>query len=77
MSKPKSNFRQADVERAISATKAGGLAIARIEVDARTNRISLIMPDEEHELGAELRDLATTDPASAIEKFLERKRQHP
>jgi len=40
-----SNFRQQDVARAVRAVKGSGLAIARVEVDPKTARITLVMKD--------------------------------
>jgi hypothetical protein len=37
-----SNFRQQDVSRAIKAAKLSGLDIARVEVDPKTSRITLV-----------------------------------
>jgi hypothetical protein len=41
-----SNFRQQDVARAIKAAKGSGLDIARVEVDPRTAKITLVMKDD-------------------------------
>ena len=40
-----SNFRQQDVARAIKAAKGSGLAIARVEVDPKPSKITLVMKD--------------------------------
>lgn len=45
MSRAPSNFRQQDVTRAINAAKASGLPIARIEIDAKTAKIVVIVGD--------------------------------
>ena len=41
-----SNFRQTDVARAIKAAKGSGLDIAKVEVDPRTAKITLVMKDD-------------------------------
>ena len=41
-----SNFRQQDVARAIKAAKGSGLDIAKVEVDPRTAKITLVMKDD-------------------------------
>ena len=43
MSRSPSNFRQQDVTRAINAAKASGLPIRRVEVDAKTAKITVII----------------------------------
>ena len=40
-----SNFRQQDVARAIKAAKGSGLDIAKVEVDPKTAKITLVMKD--------------------------------
>jgi len=40
-----SSFKQQDVARAIKAAKGSGLAIARVEVDPKTAKITLVMKD--------------------------------
>jgi hypothetical protein len=40
-----SSFRQTDVSRAVRAVKGSGLAIARVEVDPKTAKITLVMKD--------------------------------
>ena len=40
-----SSFKQQDVARAVRAVKGSGLAIARVEVDPKTARITLVMKD--------------------------------
>ena len=40
-----SNFRQQDVARAVRAVKGSGLAIARVEVDPKTAKITMVMKD--------------------------------
>jgi hypothetical protein len=47
-----STFRQNDVTRAIKATKAAGIDIARIEI-AKDGRIIIITPVEAAQIGAE------------------------
>jgi hypothetical protein len=44
-----SNFRQQDVTRAINAAIASGLSIARIEVDAKTAKITVIIGNAKEE----------------------------
>jgi hypothetical protein len=44
-----SNFRQQDVTRAINAAIASGLSIARVEVDAKTAKITVIIGDAKEE----------------------------
>ena len=41
-----SSFKQQDVARAIKAAKGSGLAIARVEVDPKTAKITLVMKDD-------------------------------
>ena len=41
-----SNFRQQDVARAVAAVQGRGLPIARVEVDARTSKIVVVMKGE-------------------------------
>jgi len=43
-----SNFRQQDVARAIKAAKGSGLDIARVEVDPKTAKISLIVRNDDN-----------------------------
>jgi hypothetical protein len=43
VSRAPSNFRQQDVARAIKAAQASGLPIARIEVDPKTAKITVIV----------------------------------
>jgi hypothetical protein len=43
------NFRQADVQRAIRAAKATGLPVARVEVDPKTAKITVIVGEPETE----------------------------
>jgi len=43
-----SNFRQQDVARAIKAAKGSGLDIARVEVDPKTAKITLVVKDDAH-----------------------------
>jgi hypothetical protein len=43
MARAPSAFRQQDVTRAINAAKRAGLDIVRVEVDARANKIALII----------------------------------
>jgi len=45
MSRAPSKFRQSDVKRAIRAAAAGGMSIARVEIDLK-GRIILIGADE-------------------------------
>jgi hypothetical protein len=40
-----SNFRQQDVARAVKAVRGSGLDIARIEVDPKTAKITMVMKD--------------------------------
>ena len=40
-----SNFRKQDVARAVRAVKGSGLAIARVEVDPKTAKITMVMKD--------------------------------
>jgi hypothetical protein len=42
-----SNFRQQDVTRAINAAKRAGLSIARVEVDPKTAKITVIVGEPE------------------------------
>jgi hypothetical protein len=57
-----SNFRQQDVTRAINAAIASGLSIARIEVDAKTAKITVIIGEPEKESEANYWDSATMAP---------------
>ena len=43
------NFRQSDVQRAIRAAKATGLPVARVEVDPKTAKITVIVGEPETE----------------------------
>jgi hypothetical protein len=43
VSRAPSNFRQSDVTKAINAAKASGLPIARIEVEPKTAKITVII----------------------------------
>lgn len=43
MSRAPPNFRQGDVTRAINAAKRSGLPIARVEVDPKTAKITVIV----------------------------------
>jgi hypothetical protein len=47
MSRRPSNFRQQDVARAIKAALASGLRIARVEVDPKTAKITVIVGEPE------------------------------
>ena len=40
-----SNFRQQDISRAVKAVKGTGLDIARVEVDPKTAKITMVMKD--------------------------------
>jgi hypothetical protein len=40
-----SNFRQQDVARAVKAVRGSGLLIAKIEVDPKTAKITMVMKD--------------------------------
>jgi hypothetical protein len=57
-----SNFRQQDVTRAINAAIASGLSIARIEVDAKTAKITVIIGECEKTSEANIWDTATMVP---------------
>jgi hypothetical protein len=57
-----SNFRQQDVTRAINAAKASGLSIARVEVDAKTAKITVIVAECEKKSDANIWDTATMVP---------------
>jgi hypothetical protein len=39
------NFRQQDVSRAVKAVRGGGLDIARVEMDLKTAKITMVMKD--------------------------------
>jgi hypothetical protein len=43
MSRAPPNFRQGDVSRAIAAAKSHGLPIARIEIDPKTAKITVVI----------------------------------
>lgn len=43
MSRAPPNFRQGDVSRAIAAVKKHGLPIARIEIDPKTAKITVVI----------------------------------
>jgi hypothetical protein len=43
-----SNFRQRDVAAAIKAAKASGLDIARVEVDPKTAKITLVVRNDDN-----------------------------
>jgi hypothetical protein len=63
MARRPSNFRQQDVTRAINAAKASGLSIARIEVDAKTAKITVIIGECENKQDAtNIWDTATMAP---------------
>ena len=40
-----SNFRQQDISRAVKSVKGTGLDIARVEVDPKTAKITMVMKD--------------------------------
>jgi len=62
MSRAPSNFRQQDVTRAINAAKRAGLNIARVEVDAKTARIIVIIAGCENKPDENYWDRATMAP---------------
>lgn len=62
MARRPSNFRQQDVTRAINAAIASGLSIARIEVDAKTAKITVIIGEHENKPEANYWDSATMAP---------------
>ena len=51
MSRAASAFRQADIEKALKATLAAGIAVGRIEIDA-SGKIVIIARDEALKTGA-------------------------
>jgi hypothetical protein len=57
-----SNFRQQDVTRAINAATRAGLKIARVEVDAKTARIIVIIAEHENKQDENYWDSATMAP---------------
>jgi len=57
-----SNFRQQDVTRAINAAKRAGLEVARVEVDAKTARIIVIIAGCENKADENYWDSATMAP---------------
>jgi len=57
-----SNFRQQDVTRAINAAKRAGLEVARVEVDAKTARIIVIIAGCDDKPDANYWDSATMAP---------------
>jgi hypothetical protein len=62
MSRAPSNFRQQDVTRAINAAKRAGLDIARVEVDAKTARIIVIIAGRDNKPDENYWDSATMAP---------------
>jgi len=62
MARAPSNFRQQDVTRAINAAKRAGLDIARVEVDAKTARIIVIIAGCENKSDENYWDSATMVP---------------
>jgi hypothetical protein len=62
MARAPSNFRQQDVTRAINAATRAGLKIARIEVDAKTARIIVIIAEQENKPDENYWDSATMAP---------------
>lgn len=54
MSRAPSNFRQQDVSRAIKAAQASGLLIARVEVDPKTAKITVIVGEPAKEEAQEV-----------------------
>ena len=70
MTRQPSNFRQQDVARAIKAAKGSGLDIARIEVDPKTAKITLVVKNDD--TGAKIEnpfnDAPVHDPALKLRK---------
>jgi hypothetical protein len=62
MARAPSNFRQQDVTRAINAATRAGLKIARVEVDAKTARIIVIIAEHENKPDENYWDSATMAP---------------
>lgn len=46
MSRPPSNFRQTDVERAMKAAKSAGYELVRVEIDPKTTKIVLVVKED-------------------------------
>ena len=54
MSRVPLNFRQADVQRAIKAATSAGLTIARVEIDPKTAKISVVVGEPQTEEAEEV-----------------------
>jgi hypothetical protein len=60
MSRGSSTFRQGDIVRAVKATMAAGLSVARVLIDPQTGKIEVVageaaeQPKDEADLDAEL-----------------------
>jgi hypothetical protein len=68
MSAKPANFRQQDVTRAINAAKRAGLSIARVEVDPKTAKISVIIAGTNEEPTAKPINPFDTAPSPVPDK---------